>query len=144
MSVDPKLIREAIEWTDAELTKAHGVNGAILHVLGVMSLQLEEMRKQTVFGMKGVNIRPFRLTTTPQKILEKDYEKRVRKVDIWVDSAVGQTTPTVRIGIGNVTSAVGLRIDAGDVANLGEFDYGTELFGVVSTGAINIYVVERL
>lgn len=142
MPVDSKMLKEAITWTDRLLAE-HGLPGASLHLFGIIALQLEDLRGQGVFGKNGVHVRPYRLTTTPIKILEKEPSGRMRSVDIWVDSGVGGPTPTVRIGIGSVSTSVGLRIDSGAKTELGPFDASTEIFGVSSTG-LNIYVVERL
>lgn len=140
--IDTRLLKRAIAWTD-QLAAEHGVDGAVLHALGLISLQLEDLRSQGVFGKNGVKIRPYRLSTTPIKILEKDPSGRIRSIDIWVDSGVGGPTPTVRLGLGSVSASVGIRIDSGAKTELGAFDASSELFGVASTG-LNIYVVERL
>ena len=122
--------------------KFGGQNVAPMLLAGIF-LQLRELNDAVNFGATKFDIRPVLLTTTAQKIVERDVEKRVRKVSVWIDSASGGPVPTIRIGkSASSSNSGGIRVNAGQVNELGEVPPDTELYGVAST-SIQIYVIER-
>ena|SRR3990167_4656518 len=116
---------------------------AMLYALSGIYLKLAALQQASTFGANKFSIEPFTLTTTPQKILVKDISGRVRKVAVWVDSASGGPTPTIRVGIAaSSANGGGVRVSAGQVNEIGEVPPSVELWAVAST-SIAVYVLER-
>lgn len=120
----------------------YGQQSGLVLLAGIF-LKLGKMAQTMTFGANKWSITPFTLDTTPKKILEKDINGLVRKISVWVDSASGGPTPTIRVG-GSATSANGggVRVSAGQVNEIGEVPPGTELWAASST-SIAVYVLER-
>ena len=117
--------------------------GALLVAMCGIYLKLEEMADAMSFGAHDFAIEPITLTTTPIKILEKNIGGRVRKVDLWVDSATGGPTPTIRVGTAaSGSGGGGVRVSAGQVNPIGEVPPNVELWASAST-TINAYVLRR-
>lgn len=115
---------------------------ATVLLAGVL-MSLQELLKTATFGANQFSIESFTLTSDPQKILERDINGRVRKISVWVDSASGGPTPTIRVGTG-ATSANGggVRVSAGQVNEIGEVAPNVELWAAANT-SINAYVITR-
>lgn len=108
-------------------------------------LQLAKIARASAFGSTYFRISPKALTANASaiKIIERDSQDLVRKVSIWVDAASGGPTPTIRIGTSATgTGGGGIRINAGQVNELGEVPSNMELWAA-STATINLYVIER-
>ena len=115
----------------------------LAYLLGGIFLQLKELREASSFGTNYFNIVPFELGTVPIRILEKEPNGLVRKVSFWIDSASGGPTPTIRISrSGSSTAGGGIRVNAGQVNELGEVPPGTELWAAASTTIVG-YIIER-
>mgnify|MGYP001578137874 FL=1 len=112
-------------------------------LLSGIYLKLASIERASAFGTNYFRITPYTLSSTPQKILERDAQQLVRKVSIWIDAASGGPTPTIRIStLGTGTGGGGIRVNAGTVNELGEVPSTTELHGASTTSTV-IYVIER-
>ncbi len=115
---------------------------AVVLLAGIM-LKLDALTESSTFGQAKWNLTAYNLTTTPQKILERDLTGKVRKVSCWLDSASGGPTPTIRVGQSATSSSGGgVRVSAGQVNEIGEVGPSVELWAASST-AIAMYVIER-
>lgn len=116
----------------------------LLYLLAGVWFELREIKEAIQFGYTRFDILPVSLNTTAVKILQREINGKPRKVSIWVDSATGGPTPTIRISKGaGGTSGGGFRINAGQLNDIGEVAPDVELWGI-STTAINAYVIERV
>ena len=114
-----------------------------IYLLYVIAAKLSELTQASTFGNHYFRIQSYSLNTVPVKILERDSQKFVRKVSLWVDSQTGGPTVTIRVSTGGSgTGGGGIRVLAGQVNELQEVPPDTELWAA-STTAINCYVVER-
>lgn len=124
---------------------ARGQAGFDRQLLMGIYLQLAKIARASTFGSTYFRITPKTLTASAAaiKIIEREREDLVRKVSIWVDPGSGGPTPTIRISTGPTgTGGGGIRVNAGQVNELGEVPSNTELWGA-STATINLYVIER-
>jgi hypothetical protein len=112
------------------------------YLLAAILKELVDLNASGVGGTK-FEITPYTLTTVAQKILPKEPQGRTRDVSIWIDAASGGPTPTIRIGSSSVSAGgAGVRVNAGQVSELGRIEPNAELYAAASTD-MNIYVIER-
>lgn len=113
-------------------------------LLSGIFLTLREIAEASSFGNVRFDLRPVSLNTVPIRILERDETtRRVRKVSLWVDSASGGPTPTIRVGKGTTSvNGGGIRVNAGQVNEIGEVPADVELWAAAST-PINAYIIEH-
>lgn len=134
--------KKAVPWVDG-IKKCVNPEFLIAYLLGGILLQLKALTEAATFGSHYFKINAFTLTTVPARIIEKDPQGLVRKISFWVDSAAGGPTPTIRISQGASSSnGGGIRINAGQVNEIGEIPHGTELWASASTSIV-CYVIER-
>ena len=115
-------------------------NMALLHLLTAIWFELRGLATSFNFGATRFDVHPVTFETNSKRILEKSRDGKVRKVAIWLDSAVGGPTPTIRVSKGGSTG--GFRINAGTVNDIGEIAPDIELWAT-STANINGHVIER-
>ena len=91
-------------------------------LLAGIFLSMREIATSANFGNTRFDVRPVNLNTTAIKILDRDeVTRKVRKVSLWIDSASGGPTPTIRVGKGSTSpNGGGVRVNAGQVNELGE------------------------
>lgn len=135
-------MRKVIPWVDELCRSTQHPNRLAAYLLGGIYLKLGELVDSATFGANYFRISPYVLAPTPVRILEKDPDKRVRKISVWIDNASGGPTPTIRINQGSGSG--GFRVNAGQVNEIGEISPDTELWGSSTlTAGINAYVIER-
>lgn len=113
-------------------------------LMGIL-MKLTEMSRSASFGSNYFRITPVSLTAggAAQRLVSRETQDLVRKVSVWIDAASGGPTPTIRISTGSSgTGGGGIRVNAGQVNELGEVPSNQELW-VSSTATINLYVIER-
>mgnify|MGYP001582463723 CR=1 FL=1 len=120
----------------------HANNDGWATLLAALLLKLDDVGRP--FGSVSTEILPVNIGTNPSIILDVEPQRRVRHVDVWLDTAVGGPVPTVRIGIGGAnTNNSGPRLTAGQRNELGPISGNVRLYAVSSV-AIQGFVVPRV
>lgn len=137
--------QEGMRVSDALIPlNVHGFEGTLVAILACIWLELRKQRTGAGFGANYTRIFPVTLDgTNAAVVLEKDPAGFTRHVSIGVDSAVGGTFPSIRIGIGSVSnSGGGVLLNAGEIHDFGELGGDIALQGI-STAPITLYVISR-
>lgn len=136
-------LRATAVWVDDFICNlaADNVANTEAYLLAAMVERLDYLTKATPSG-QNLTITPYTLSGSSQLILDKDTLERVRNVAIWVDSAVDGPAPTIRIGTSNASSGAGVRINPGQVNELGNVPADTTLYAA-SDVSITLYLIAR-